>query len=86
MCSTWHKMDWLDTSALKDHYYYLVTIPFFETPMKAKWHVEGAWEIFGVPTKVHGECVCKYCHEWDKDDDDMRVIAWMDIPEVYKEE
>lgn len=87
MASGWHKMDWNDTSMLQDHYYYLVTIPFFETPMKAKWHSEmgGHWEVFGVPMGNPGECGCTYHYEWEEDDDE-RVIAWMEMPDVYKED
>lgn len=82
----WHKMDWEDTSLLDDHYFYLVTIPYFQTPMKAKWHNDIChWEIFGVPTGIPGQCRCMYVDEWETDSD-MRVIAWMHLPEVYKGE
>lgn len=73
----WHKFDRENHNALQDHYYYLVTHKDYATPMKAKWH-EGCdehWEIFvgmGRPNEI--------VYTWDKD---CKVIAWMEMPEIY---
>ena len=83
----WYKMDWNDTSLLKDHYYYLVTVPHYDTPMKAKWHADPGlehWEILGVKVG-YGKYISVYAHQWDASDD-HKVIAWMHLPEVYHEE
>ena len=73
----WHEFDWDDTSKLKDHYFYLVTHKKYETPMKAKWHEEGAWEIISSLCNQYD-----YVEPWDE----KFVIAWMELPKCYKEE
>lgn len=59
---------------LKDHYFYLVTHRAYATPMKAKYHIDmDCFEIINAPhTRVY---------TWD----DL-ITAWMDLPEVYREE
>lgn len=89
MC--WHKMDWNKTDELKDHCFYLVTHKDYKTPMKAKWHSDagGIWEIRGCPVVYTGidddvtAFTSRYEFAWD---DDHLVLAWMEMPELYKEE
>ena len=73
----WHEFGWNDISQFKDHYYYLVTHTKYETPMKAKWHNEmgGCWQILGG-TGDNSD----YVYSWDE----KYVIAWMELPEIYK--
>lgn len=77
----WRKFDRCNHyGCLEDHNYYLVTHKDYATPMKAKWH-EGCdehWEIFvgmGRPNEI--------VYTWDED---CKVIAWMEIPEIYNEQ
>ena len=74
----WHKFDRGNHyGCLEDHKYYLVTHKDYVTPMKAKWH-EGCdehWEIFvgmGRPNEIE--------YTWDEY---CKVIAWMEMPEIY---
>ena len=76
----WHRMDWDKYSGLENHFYYLVTIPEFGTPMKAKWHDEGYWEVLGIKS-IPGWG--KYVYPYDEEN--SNVVAWMDLPEVYGE-
>lgn len=77
---SWHKMDWENPSELKDHHYYLVTHKKFKTPMKAKWHEEmgGSFEVI-----IGGLHVNEVWHSWDFDNP---IIAWMEMPDIYREE
>lgn len=79
----WHKMDWNDISQLQDHYYYLVTHKNYKTPMKAKWHSEngGCWEVLGCWGGDFHQ-FSDYDYSWDN----HVVLAWMDLPDIYREE
>lgn len=81
----WHKMNWEDTSELKDHYYYLVTHTDYGTPMKAKWHNEagGCFEVIGVPKSLH-EYDVEFVWSYESEDHNP-IIAWMEMPDIYKE-
>lgn len=84
MC--WHKMNWKNTSELQDHHYYLVTHRDYMTPMKAKWHSEfgGTWEILGCPA-MSGMIFSSNRYE-NSYDAEHYVLAWMELPDIYKEE
>lgn len=82
---TWNKMDWNKTDELKDHWFYLVTHKDYKTPMKAKWHSEdgGCWEIRGCPA-MSG--MIFYTSRYDYSiDTEHYVTAWMELPDIYKE-
>lgn len=76
----WNKMDWDNASGiLKNHYYYMLTVKGFGTPMKGKWHHEMApyWEIH-----TEGKTIVEYI--WDHEKGDEKVIAWAEMPEIFK--
>lgn len=70
--SQWHPFDPLkpDDTLLKDHNYYLVTVKGFETPMKAKYHIDMP---FGFLPST-------------RDFDPYDVIAWRELPDNMDEE
>ncbi len=81
----WNKMDWNKTDELKDHWFYLVTHKDYKTPMKAKWHCEdgGCWKIRGCPA-MSG--MIFYTSRYDYSyDTEHYVTAWMELPDIYKE-
>ena len=82
----WHKFDPHNPVGLKDRFYYLVTHEKYGTPMKAKWHEDmgGYFEVLGTwndSERVRNGIEC--WHQWDEDNP---ITAWMDMPEIYKEE
>lgn len=86
--SQWHKFDPKNPgSDLKDHFYYLVTHKGYETPIRAKWHndIGGHFEVFvTLDVSEYGDNeIIEYWFSWDKDNP---ILAWMDMPEIYKEE
>ena len=79
MESNWHKYPSDDDSLLKDHYFYLVTHKDFGTPMKAKYHSDvEEFEVY-----IGGINNNEYWQPWDPDNP---IIAWMELPDIYKEE
>ena len=69
---------------LQNHFYYLVTHKKYGTPMKAKWHDEGCWEVIGETSEKNPFCY-ESGHYWDWEENHP-ILAWMDLPDVYKEE
>ena len=69
----WHPFNPLepDDTGLKDHYFYLVTVKGFKTPMKAKYHDDSP---FGFLPPLTG------------DFDPCDVIAWRELPDNMDEE
>ena len=68
---------------LRDHYFYLVTHKEYKTPMKAKWHDEGCWQVFGE-TKPNPRPDCTitgYYYDWEEE---HPIVAWMDLPDIYQ--
>ncbi len=60
-----------DDTGLKDHYFYLVTVKGFRTPMKAKYHDDLP---FGFQPPL------------TKDFDPCDVVAWCELPDNMDEE
>lgn len=69
----WHPFNPLEpnNTGLKDHYFYLVTVKGFKTPMKAKYHDDSP---FGFLPPITG------------DFDPCDVIAWHELPDNMDEE
>lgn len=67
---------------LQDHFYYLVTHKKYGTPMKAKWHDEGYWEVIGE-TDSQRPFQYTSMNYWDWEENHP-ILAWMEMPEVYK--
>lgn len=86
MTFKWHKMDWKDPSGLVDHHYYLITYKGYETPLKAKWHSDmgGCFEVLGTTRGLYGfDIGIGYFYNWEPDNP---VIAWMELPDIYRED
>lgn len=86
---TWNKWKNSDIDVLKDHYYYLVTCKKYRTPMKAKWHSEGYFEVFigqGKPNifVYMPDDEGNYAYD-ENTESDEKIIAWMEMPEIYSD-
>ena len=70
MNGRWNKFDPMDDDKLKDHWYYLIAMEGYETPMKAKWHSDlNMFEVKGVNRAVYND----------------EIRAWMEMPEMPNE-
>lgn len=84
----WHPYD-PDQDAkeagLKDHYFYLVTHREYSTPLKARFHYpEEVWQVYGATLHCEfPDCCFEFWYSWDEDNP---ILAWMEMPEIYKEE
>lgn len=65
---------------LKDHHWYLITHKDYETPIKAKFHLGGLQHF----TWYNGGGI--WCCSYYIEGYDNEVLAWMPLPDPYKEE
>lgn len=74
----WNKLSETE-DMLKDHYYYLVAVPMYKTPMKAKYHIDERLQLLG--TGAWGDETMNILqYEFNK-----MPIYWMELPEMPEE-
>lgn len=69
--------EWKEDERLKDHWYYLVAHKAFSTPMKAKYHDDGALRCFQIVSQDNRDI--RWRHNYDD------VYAWSDSITHWRE-